>query len=178
MSANTIQRQRLEQRFELWDANGDGQVDKSDYEAEARRILSSFSEAETTTKGKAVLDAYRNMWTIAAKSGGIAETGALNPEQFNAASEKSMLDRGEQGFAEVLRPCIAAVANLADEDDDGEVDRDEFARWLNAIGVPNDPAQLFERLDSNKSGTLTTDELVQAVRDYHEGKLDVPLLGR
>jgi len=178
MSTNILQKERLDQRFGLWDANGDGRVDKSDFEAEARRILSSFDEAETSPKGRAVLDAYRNMWVIAAHEGGIPENGGIDQEQFKQISKASLLDRGEAGFAEVLRPVIAAVADLADEDSDGKVELDEFVRWLNAIGVPNDPSELFEQLDTNGSGTLTTDELVQAVRDYHEGKLDVPLLGR
>jgi hypothetical protein len=118
------------------------------------------------------------MWVIAAHEGGIPEGGGIDQEQFKQISKASLLDRGEAGFAEVLRPVIAAVADLADEDSDGKVELDEFVRWLNAIGVPNDPSELFEQLDTNGSGTLTTDELVQAVRDYHEGKLDVPLLGR
>ena len=178
MSTNILQKVRLDQRFGLWDANGDGRVDKSDFEAEARRILSTFDEAETSPKGRAVLDAYRRMWMIAAREGGIAEGGGIDQEQFKQISKAALLDAGDAGFAEVLGPVIAAVADLADEDSDGKVEPDEFARWLNAIGVPNDPSELFNQLDTNGSGTLTTDELVQAVQDYHEGKLDVPLLGR
>jgi Ca2+-binding EF-hand superfamily protein len=178
MSANTIQKERLEQRFKLWDANGDGVVDRSDYEAEARRILASFQEPESSPKAKAVISAYQNMWNIAAQQGGVGQDGGLDPEQFHRISTEAMIDKGEAGFAQVLQPCIQAVADLCDEDGDGQVDREEFSRWLNAVGVTADPASLFDQLDTNGSGMLTTDELVQAVKNYHAGTIDVPLLGR
>jgi Ca2+-binding EF-hand superfamily protein len=178
MSARTIQQERLDKRFELWDANGDGRIDGSDFEAEARRILRSFNEPETTPKGRAVLAAYQNMWMIATVRGDIDANGSIDPVEFKRIGTEAVIESGPAGFAEVLQPCIAAVADLCDEDDDGLVDRAEFARWLNAVGVQEDPGELFNRLDTNGTGTLSKDELIQAVRDYHEGKLDVPLLGR
>ncbi len=178
MSANTIQKERLEQRFKLWDANGDGVVDRSDYEAEAHRILKSFQESPSTPKGQAVVTAYQNMWNIAAQQSGIGQDGGLDPETFNRVSEQAMIDKGDAGFTQVLRPTIAAIADLCDEDGDGQVDREEFTRWINAMGVEADPGPLFDQLDTNGSGTLTTDELIQAVKEYHAGTLNVPLLGR
>ncbi|WP_033341995.1 EF-hand domain-containing protein [Catenuloplanes japonicus] len=178
MSATATQKQRLEQRFQLWDANGDGAIDRSDYEAEAHRILKSFQESPTSPKGAAVVSAYQNLWKISAEQGGIGQDGSLDPEAFQKASEAAMLDKGDAGFDRALAPTIQAVADLCDEDGDGQVDRGEFARWINAIGVEADPIQLFNQLDTNGSGTLTTDELVQAVKDYHAGNIDVPLLGR
>lgn len=178
MSARTLQQERLEQRFDLWDANGDGRIDRSDFEAEALRILSSFGEPQGSPKARAVLGAYQNMWQIAVERGDVDQDGSIDPEEFKRISTESLLDRGRAGFAEVLEPCISAVTDLADEDGDGLVNQVEFTRWLNAVGVQADPAELFARLDVDGSGVLSRDELIEAVRQYHEGQLDVPLLGR
>jgi Ca2+-binding EF-hand superfamily protein len=118
------------------------------------------------------------MWLFTAESKGIPEDGSISPEQFKQMSTELMLDRGDTGFAQLLRPCIRAVADICDEDGDGQIDPDEFARWIRAIGVENDPQELFRRLDKNGDGLLSTEELVAAVRDYHSGDLDVPLLGK
>jgi Ca2+-binding EF-hand superfamily protein len=176
--ATTVQQDRLEQRFALWDANHDGKIDQSDYDAEALRIVKAFGEPEASPKAQAVLKAYRGMWTYAAKQQGIAPDGALTSEQFMKLSSQAVIDGGDKGFSQVVRPSIQAVADLCDEDGDGQVDPDEFARWISAIGVDADAHDLFRRLDSDNSGVLSVDELVQAVRDYHEGRLDVPLLGK
>ena len=37
---------------------------------------------------------------------------------------------------------------------------------------------IFDTIDENHDGQLSIDELAQAVRDYHAGLLDIPLLGR
>ena len=174
----SIQAQRLEQRFALWDANGDGRIDLSDYEAEARRIIRAFGEPEHTPKAQAVIAAYRHMWNYAADQKGIGAEGALGPDEFIELSHEILVERGDEGFAQVLRPCIQSVADLCDEDGDGQVDSDEFGRWIKAIGVDANPHELFRRLDTNGSGLLSVDELVHAVRLYHAGQLEVPLLGK
>jgi Ca2+-binding EF-hand superfamily protein len=35
----------------------------------------------------------------------------------------------------------------------------------------------FDRIDLDGDGSLTVDELVVAVREFHYGRLDIPLLG-
>ena len=49
----SVQDIRLARRFELWDADGDGAVDRSDLETEARRILRAFGEREGAPRGRA-----------------------------------------------------------------------------------------------------------------------------
>jgi hypothetical protein len=51
--------------------------------------------------------------------------------------------------------------------------------WFAAIGLEGEVAdRAFRDLDTDGSGKLSVDELVDAVRDYHLGRNDIPLLGR
>ncbi|MFB7032399.1 EF-hand domain-containing protein, partial [Streptomyces sp. NPDC056295] len=71
-----------------------------------------------------------------------------------------------------------AIVELVDVDGDGQVNPAEFKSWLDAIGVEGiDSAEVFAQIDANGDGQLSVEELVQAVRAYHLGDLDVPLLG-
>ncbi|MFD5513593.1 EF-hand domain-containing protein [Streptomyces sp. NPDC127051] len=175
-----IQRERTQERFDLWDVNGDGQIDRADWDAEAQRILQAFEEAPGSPAARALTDAYLGMWGFFASKAGIDEqTGALTPEQFSNIAEKHVLENGGAGFTRVVKPTIQAIVELVDSDGDGQVNPAEFRSWLDAIGVQDvNPVEAFAQIDANGDGMLSIDELVQAVRAYHLGDIDVPLLGR
>jgi Ca2+-binding EF-hand superfamily protein len=55
----------------------------------------------------------------------------------------------------------------------------EFATWLRAIGVDQSQANAaFQAIDTNGDGNLDSEELLEAIRQYHQGENDIPLLGR
>lgn len=170
--------QRLEQRFALWDRDGDGDIDRSDFEAEGRRIVQSLGELENSPRGRAVINGYLEMWNALAKLGGVDSGGSLTAEQVSAVG-KQIFDKGVAGFAEVARPTVRAIIDLCDKDGDEQISFEEFGSWMDAIGVDRSSAEeTFSKIDTNGSGYLSVEELLNATRDFHLGELDVPLLGR
>jgi Ca2+-binding EF-hand superfamily protein len=170
--------ERLGQRFAKWDVNGDGIIDRRDFEAEAHRILKAFNESESTPKGKQVVAGFTGMFDYLADRAGQGAQGELTPEQFAAVAVQEVINRGDAGFATVVRPVIQAILSLADADGDGQVSPNEFRTWMKAIGVSeSDAIESFKKIDVNGDGHLSIDELVIAVRKYHSGELNVPLLG-
>ena len=171
-----VRNDRLKQRFQKWDVNGNGYIERSDYEAEAQRIIKAFGETPTSPKARALLDAYLGMYDQMARKVGARQ--GVTEEQFIQYVESQMFEQGDAGFNRVLRPTITAIVNLCDTDGDGLVSPAEFKRWLNAVGVPATEAdQAFRKLDTDGDGNLSVEELTQAVKDFHAGTSDVSLLG-
>jgi Ca2+-binding EF-hand superfamily protein len=101
----------------------------------------------------------------------------MSRDQFVEVATRDMIS-GEDGFAEVARPTLQATMDVLDTDGDGEISRSEMRRWLDAVGVSaQDSDRVFDDLDADGSGTLSASEVVDAVRDYHLGRNDIPLLG-
>ncbi|GLZ31834.1 calcium-binding protein [Lentzea sp. NBRC 105346] len=174
-----VKNDRLKKRFEKWDVNGNGRIEKSDYEAEARRIIAAFGEAAESPQARVLTNAFIVMFEYLAGKAGVGPDGSMTLEQFTEVVEAEVFASGDAGFSRVVEPTIRAIVGLCDTDGDGEVSHREFGKWLDAIGVePSAAKASFEAIDTNGNGKLTVDELVRAVRDYHLGKLDVPLLGR
>ena len=174
----TVQEERLEQRFRLWDNDGDGDVDKSDYQTEADQILANLGESADSPRGAALVNAYLGMWDFLADKAGVGSDGALSLDQFKAVIEAEMLSQGNAGFANVARPTIQAIVSLLDKNGDNQISVTEFQGWLDAIGVDGSKTEeIFAAVDANGNGFLTVDELVNAVRDFHAGTSDVELLG-
>lgn len=172
-----VKTDRLRQRFQMWDVDGKGRIDRSNYEAEAHRIISAFGETPESLRGAAVLDAYLRVHDFLAGKTGVGDRG-MTEDQFVAVLENEMFRLGDPGFAKVLRPMVRAVIDLCDTDGDGEINRAEFRQWLRALGLEQGLAdESFRRMDTDGGGTLTADELVNAVKDYYYGTLDIPLFG-
>ncbi|MFD0201556.1 MULTISPECIES: EF-hand domain-containing protein [Saccharothrix] len=169
---------RLKKRFEKWDVDGNGLIERSDYEAEAHRIIAAFGEDPKSPQARALIDAYVSMYEFLATKAGVGANGSMTEDQFLGVVEAQVFAEGDAGFNRVIRPTVAAMVGLCDTDGDGEVSPSEFRKWLEAIGVDASSAvESFRTIDTNSSGTLTVEELVAAVRAYHFGALDVPLLG-
>ncbi|MGH3250892.1 MAG: EF-hand domain-containing protein [Trebonia sp.] len=177
MTTPTITRERLEKRFRLWDANHDGLIDRSDFETEASQLVRAFGEHENSPRASQVHSAFGQLWDYLAEKVGPGTT-SMTLDQFEKVSLQEIIIPGDAGFSKVLRPMIQAVAALCDTNGDNRIDPSEFGKWLRAIKA--DPAQadsLFRDVDANGDGYLSIDELVGAIQAYHEGKLDVSLLG-
>ncbi|GGX01184.1 EF-hand domain-containing protein [Streptomyces lomondensis] len=178
MSNKTAQVERLQQRFGLYDTDGDGLIQRGDLVAEARRIVEAFGEPEGSPKAQALLHAYPHMWDYMMEQAGLGADQSLTLEQFVDIAGTQMLSRGAAGFSTVLRPSIRAMVDLCDVDGDGQVDPAEFRKWLAAIGNDRvDADKVFRQVDTNGNGQLSVEELVAAVGKYHAGELDAPLLG-
>jgi Ca2+-binding EF-hand superfamily protein len=173
-----VKNDRLEKRFDKWDVDGNGRIERTDFEAEAQRILQAFGEPPNSPQGRAVLESFTSTFEYLAEQAGVGRTGSLDKDRFMNVIETEVFQGGDAGFGRVVRPMIQAILNLCDTDGDGEVNRDEFAKWLGAVGIDGSKAdEAFDAIDSNRSGSLTVDELVNAVKAFHFGTLDVPLLG-
>jgi Ca2+-binding EF-hand superfamily protein len=176
--ATLTQNQRLEQRFKLWDTDGDGKIGRADYEAEARKILKSFKEPADSIRGKHLMTSFQHLWEFIAEKAGVRVNDSVDFKKFQKVTNDEMIHQGDEGFSKVLRPTIRAIVDLVDKEGDGMVSLPEFKVWMKAIGVDADKAEeAFSQINENNENELSVDELVHAVRDYHLGKIDVPLLG-
>lgn len=172
-----VKTDRLRQRFQMWDVDRNGRISRSDYEAEARRIIGAFGETPDSLRGAAVLDAYLRVHDFLAGRTGLGNR-PMTEDQFVAVLENEMFRHGDAGFGKVLRPMVRAVVDLCDTDGDGQVNRAEFRQWLRALGLDQGRAdEAFRLLDTDGDGALTADELMRAVKDYYYGDLDIPLFG-
>ncbi|MFJ8870577.1 EF-hand domain-containing protein [Streptomyces sp. NPDC102473] len=175
----SVQNDRVQSSFAGWDADGDGRIDRADWEADAKRVVQAFGEVPASPAGRALSGAYLGLWDFFAKKAGInARTGALTPEQFKAVAEDHIVGNDGADFAKALTPTIKALVELADSDGDGQINPREFMTWLKAVGVRTpETGTAFAQINTNSNGQLSTEELVQAVRAYYLGEVDVPLLG-
>lgn len=163
-----LQDRKLERGFAQLDVDGSGHIEREDIVGLGARLLVAFGESPTSVKGRSIIDRFEALWTALAAQVDVDDDGRLSPEEYRQAMTTAFIDGPD--FDRVFRPAALAICELCDVDGDGVVGAKEFHAAQNAFGTsPDDAAAAFGRLDTDGSGTLTVDELVDATRDFYTG---------
>ncbi|SOD63388.1 Ca2+-binding protein, EF-hand superfamily [Streptomyces zhaozhouensis] len=167
---------RLSKRFDKWDFDRNGVLEREDFEQEAARIARSFGKSATSTEAGALRDAFLGLFDyLSAQSGG---NPTVSRDEFLRSAGDLVYTQGEAAFNRALGPVVSGLVGLADKNNDRLINGDEFAAWLTALGLDATSAkEAFQQVDTDGNGQLTEEELLAAVRQYHFGQLDVELLG-
>ncbi|MFY4723039.1 EF-hand domain-containing protein [Streptomyces sp. LaBMicrA B280] len=170
--------ERLVKRFEKWDTDGNGVLDAADFQSEARRIAQNLGKDADAPEVRELQGAFTGLYEYLAEKAGVEAGGAINRQQFLDATGDMLFNEGEASFNRALSPIVKALVRLCDEDHDGQIDAREFQAWLSGVGVPlSDAGLAFQKVDKDGDGRLSEDELLEVVRDFHFGRLEVELLG-
>lgn len=173
-----IANDRLLKRFDKWDADANGVLERGDFKEEAAKIAHAFGKPVDSREVQALRDAFEGLFDYLAREAGAGPSGTLTKEQFLQVTGNLIFQGGEANFNRVLGPVVKAIIGICDKNGDGQINAEEFEAWLAGIGVNRTEAkEAFQQVDSNSDGELSLEELLAAVREYHFGRLDVELLG-
>ncbi|GAA2796708.1 EF-hand domain-containing protein [Saccharopolyspora taberi] len=168
-----IANDRLQKRFDKWDVNGNGSLERADFDREAQNIAKAFGKDASSPEVQQLKDAFGGLFDYLANG-----SDSIAKEQFLNVAGNLIFQEGEAGFNRALGPVVQGIIGLCDKNSDGQINAQEFANWLVGVGVsPDEAAEAFQKVDTNGNGQLSVDELLGAVRDYHFGRLEVELLG-
>ncbi|MFV0138028.1 EF-hand domain-containing protein [Streptomyces sp. HMX87] len=169
---------RLLKRFQKWDADADGQLEREDFTEEAAKIAHAFGKAPDAREVQALRDAFDSLYNYLAREAGVPSGGAISQDAFLRVTGNLIYQGGEANFNRALGPVVKAIIGICDKNADGKINAEEFEAWMAGIGVNRSEArEAFTQVDTNGDGELSLNELLAAVRDYHFGRLDVELLG-
>ncbi|GAA3863960.1 EF-hand domain-containing protein [Streptomyces sedi] len=167
---------RLSKRFDKWDFDRNGVLEREDFHQEASRIARSFGKPADSAEADALRDAFFGLFDYLSTQSGDKPT--ISRDEFLRSAGDLVYTQGEAAFNRALGPVVSGLVGLADQNADGLINGDEFASWLTALGLDASSAkEAFQQVDTDGNGQLTEEELLAAVRQYHFGQLDVELLG-
>ncbi|MER7716915.1 EF-hand domain-containing protein [Streptomyces flaveolus] len=153
---------RIAARFATFDQDGNGYIDRQDFNAAAKALLAEFAVAARSDRGQALYGGAEALWQGMA---GIADRDGdqrITREEFVTAAVKRLRDNPDR-FAEIARPFLHAALAVADADGDGAVTVADAARVLTALGVPEDTARsVAAALDADGDGKVEEAEAVPA----------------
>jgi Ca2+-binding EF-hand superfamily protein len=163
---STEYERRIAARFAGFDQDGNGYIDREDFNAAAKAVLAEFGTAARSDKGQALYVGAEAFWQGMA---GIADRDGdqrITREEFVSGAVKRLRDNPDR-FAEIARPFLHAALAVADTDGDGVATVEEAARVLRALGAGEDvAAAAAAALDADTDGRIGETEVVSAFARY------------
>ncbi|MEU3824865.1 EF-hand domain-containing protein [Streptomyces sp. NPDC029080] len=163
---STEYERRIAARFATFDQDGNGYIDRGDFNAAAKALLAEFAVPARSDKGQALYSGAEAFWQGMA---GIADRDGdqrITREEFVTGAVKRLRDNPDR-FAEIARPFLHAALAVADTDDDGRVDIADTARVLRVLRVPEDIAgATAAALDTDGDGRIGEPDVVPAFARY------------
>ncbi|MFF3330411.1 EF-hand domain-containing protein [Streptomyces sp. NPDC002888] len=157
---------RIADRFATFDQDGNGYIDREDFNVAAKALLVEFGTAARSDKGQALYAGAEAFWQGMA---GIADRDGdqrITRDEFVNGALKRLRDNPER-FAEIARPFLHAALDIADTDGDGAATVADTARVLVLLGVPLDTARAaVAALDADGDGKVGEAEIVPAFARY------------
>ncbi|WP_028802800.1 EF-hand domain-containing protein [Streptomyces sp. 142MFCol3.1] len=163
---STEYERRIADRFAGFDQDGNGYIDREDFNAATKAVLAEFGTTARSDKGQALYGGAEAFWQGMA---GIADRDGdqrITREEFVSGAVKRLRDNPER-FAEIARPFLHAALAVADSDGDGLATVEETERVLKALGVRDEVAAVAAAtLDTDSDGRIGEAEVVTAFASY------------
>ncbi|MBB2914695.1 Ca2+-binding EF-hand superfamily protein [Streptosporangium becharense] len=168
MNPEALERVRL--RFAMLDENSNGYLEADDFERLAHRMVRAVAEPPDSEKALAVVEGHRRYW-----QGLVGEFDADGDRRISLEEYLARVS-GPDHYEGVIREYAESLADLADVDDDGFIERSDFVSCMRAAGFEADGVDAaFDALDPTGAGRITTDAWVNAIRDYYASdRTDIP----
>ncbi|MEV7983421.1 EF-hand domain-containing protein [Streptomyces sp. NPDC086519] len=163
---STEYERRIAARFATFDQDGNGLIDREDFNAAAKALLAEFGVAARSDKGQALYAGAEAFWQGMAGMADRDGDQRITRQEFVSGAVKRLHDNPER-FGEIARPFLHAALALADTEGDGTATVDDTARVLRVLGVAPELARAISAgLDTDGDGKVAEAEIVPAFARY------------
>lgn len=160
-------RRKMSDRFATFDQDRDGLVSARDFASMAQAILAHYGLSARSPKGQRLLDGANRFFVGLAETAGTDGSGQLNESQFVEAAF-NRLRNNPAGFTSIGQVWVEAAVSVADTDDDGIIDTNDWRHMKALMGA--NPVGIDEEirlLDRDKSGSIDVKEILVGARTFY-----------
>ncbi|WP_283134429.1 EF-hand domain-containing protein [Rhizohabitans arisaemae] len=159
---------KLARRFRTFDSDNDGFIARNDFELSVTRMGAAFGHGSGSPELARLTELSLGLWAHLASVADADADGRITEQEYKSAFAAGLLVTSES-FDAGYRPFLTAIMALVDEDGDGRITEDQQVRWTGALMdlAEADAKEVFRRLDVDGDGFITTEDLLEAIREYY-----------
>lgn len=161
-----FQIRKLTRYFNCMDADGNGYIEKTDVDMIVKRLAMARDISSGTEAYKTIQENIGMIWDNARVYG-----YSKDPNKVSLADwlhHQDIVLSTEEWREKYMKKVGRSVFDLIDSDGDGEIDLNGYSQLLSAFGVEEGiPEWSFKYLDTDGNGTITRDEFLTIVEQFH-----------
>lgn len=163
-----LQRRKYTANFTLYDADGNGTVERRDFDRVIERWTARCGAEPGSPEHERASRTILGIWEFVRTLGGPEDESVTLADWLATAEHvvgaKDDAEMVEQAYRQPARMLFSVM----DRDADGRVTEAEYADYLAAYGVEGDDArEAFAHLDRDGDGFITADEWVENVVEFY-----------
>jgi len=160
--------QKLTWRFHTYDNDGDGYIEREDFELAAKRTGEEFGHAPDSPALQRLTELLLQLWDQLSTAADTDQDGKISEAEYKAAFAAGLLETPES-FDEGYVPFIDAIMDVVDTDGDDKMNPDEYARWGRSLmNLPEaESLEMHRRIDTDGDGYITREELLESIREFY-----------
>src|SRR5262245_587848 len=160
--------QKLAWRFRTYDNDGDGYIEREDFQLAADRTGEEFGHTPDSPARQRLTELLLGLWEHLATVADADSDGRISEAEYKAAFAAGLLETPES-FNEGYGPFLDALMAVVDTEVDGRLSADEHVRWTRALmRLPeSETRELHRRIDTDGDGYVTKQELLEAIRELY-----------
>jgi Ca2+-binding EF-hand superfamily protein len=159
---------KLTRRLATYDTDADGYIEREDFALAVGRMAEEFGHGRDSAARQRLEQLALDLWNHLAAVADSDVDGRISQAEYKAAFAAGLLETPES-FDQGYVPFLDAIMAIADTDADGSLTLEEHVRWTGALMnlAEDDAREVARRLDTDGDGLITTQDLLEAIREYY-----------
>lgn len=164
-----LRRRKASHYFDLIDEDDNGLIQAEDFELRAERMAEAREVTDPEARTR-LQNQVMTWWEHLCAVADFDDDDRVTREEWETYWEsiEAAVNQGGEAEEKTLRSLDRAARGTyqAIRTGDGPITEEEFAEWLDAWGVEKSEGA-FRRLDRDGTGTLTEENLIDAVKEFY-----------
>lgn len=161
-----LQQKKLDRLFQIFDANGNGVLDKDDFDQQFEKTVKLIGWDERHSDYDLLKYKFDKRWEKLSEYADFNKDGIVTKDEFTLYME-DMLDQ-ESEYDKHIANVVNFVFDLLDPSAKGNISEDGLKLLYEAYGIdPDLTTETFPILDLNGDGVISPEEMEVLYKQYH-----------
>lgn len=149
--------------FHLLDADHDGRIEASDIARVTSRLIDLCGVEDFSPRAKSLKAAQDEFWATLEGAADEEGSGYVTLDDLKGffRTMRADLEKWDGQVRGYARGHVLALFEAIDHDHSGDIDAEEYALYLESLGIEESGAEVFVALDHDGDGKISFDELAE-----------------
>ena len=160
-----FRKRKLITLFDMYDVDKDGLLEQADYEQIVQKLATSLGYQPGSPEYTRLYADHVGVWNATYQLCGAPSSQRVTQEEYVAAFDQLLSDK--DNYQAIVGNWADSLVELSDRDGDGRLSQQEYVANLRNFNANEAAAnEAFRKLDRNRDGYLTHDEILLGVEEF------------